>query len=63
MQIDLVKWRHRLMYLVGDAVLLAWLPNYLKFQRNLENPLRQQKKKLLAILMAHKDTAFGKKCG
>jgi hypothetical protein len=63
MAIDLVKWRRRLIYVHGDAILLTWLPKYLKFQRNLENPLRLQEKKLLAILQANKDTAFGKKYG
>ena len=63
MKIDLATWRHRLIYVHGDAVLLAWLPKYLKFQRNLENPLRLQEKKLLAILQANKATAFGKKYG
>lgn len=63
MEIDLVKWRQRLLYVHGDAVLLTWLPKYLKFQRNLANPLRLQERKLLAILQANKDTAFGKKYG
>ena len=63
MKIDLATWRHRLVYVHGDAVLLAWLPKYLKFQRNLDNPLRLQEKKLLAILQANQATAFGKKYG
>ncbi len=63
MKINFTLWQQRLLFLAGDAVLLGLLPKYLKFQRNLENPLRLQEKKLSAILRSNRDTEFGKKYG
>lgn len=57
----LTKLKHRILYFSGSGVLLAWLPEYLKFHRDLHNPLRVQEKKLLAILRANKDTEFGRR--
>ena len=58
---DLQKWQDRILYYPGSLLLLAWLPGYLKFKQDLNNPLRAQKKKLLAILGANQNTEYGKK--
>ena len=58
---DLQKWQDRILYYPGSLLLLAWLPGYLKFKQDLNNPLRAQTKKLLAILGANQNTEYGKK--
>jgi hypothetical protein len=58
--VDLQKWQDRILYYPGSLLLLAWLPGYLKFKQDLNNPLRAQQKKLLDILRANQDTEYGK---
>ncbi len=58
---DLQKWKERILYYPGSLLLLAWLPGYLKFKQDLNDPMRVQKRKLLDILSANQNTEYGKK--
>jgi hypothetical protein len=59
--VDLQKWKERILYYPGSLLLLAWLPGYLKFKQDLNDPMRAQQKKLLDILGANQNTEYGKK--
>lgn len=59
--VNLQKWRDRILFYPGSLLLLAWLPRYLKFKQDLNNPLRVQEKKLMGILRANQNTEYGKK--
>lgn len=58
---DLQKWKDRILYYPGSLLLLAWLPEYWKFKRDLENPMRVQHERLMHILRSNQNTDYGRK--